>query len=270
MSEEANNMTRRGFVEKAAMATGAAALAGTSLPQAKADNGPPQSRTTPGFPYLLDENGPKGVAISSWLDKPRLALVLNDFQNFCIDPAYGFTNEYTRKRYPEVVLPNTLKLIKRFRVMKQPIVYTILATRHEKCLDLPGLCRKVLAHGLKKTDGTPYHLHIDEPGTHVPDNLSPRPEDIVIVKTSSGAFNSSDIDNVLRNNGITCLVFTGGISELCLHSTVRGAYDRGYLCTVAEDATITGSADKQYWAMRFLDSDYAWVTGTDEILKHSA
>ena len=270
MSEEANNMTRRGFVEKAAVVVGAAAVTGAGVQQTKADSEASAPTTTPGFPYLLDENGPKGVAIGSWLDKPRLGLILNDFQNFCIDSAYGFTNEYTRKRYSEVVLPNTLKLIERFREMKQPIVYTLLATRHEQYLDLPGLCRRVLARGLKKLDGTPYHLHVDEHATQPPDELKPKPEDIVIVKTSSGAFNSSDIDNVLRNNGITCLIFTGGVSELCLHSTVRGAYDRGYLCTVAEDATITGSADKQFWAMKFLDSDYAWVTRTDEILKHLA
>lgn len=41
-------------------------------------------RVTPGFPYLLDEEGPKGIAVSSWLDRARLALVLNDFQKFCI------------------------------------------------------------------------------------------------------------------------------------------------------------------------------------------
>lgn len=269
MKQEAGNMTRRGFVGTAAVAAGTAAFAG-GVSQSKGGEAPPAPRTTPGFPYLLDDKGPKGVAVSSWLDKPRLALVLNDFQNFCIDPAYGFTNEYTRKRYPEVVLPNTLKLIRRFREMGRQIVYTLLATRHEQCLDLPGLCRKVLARGLRKLDGTPYHLHIDEHGTQPPDELNPEPQDIVIVKTSSGAFNSSDIDNVLRGNGITCLVFTGGVSELCLHSTVRGAYDRGYLCTVAQDATITGSADKQHWAMKFLDSDYAWVTDTDEILKHLA
>jgi nicotinamidase-related amidase len=266
MNEPSDSISRRGFVRTTAVA--ALAGAGTSISHANVPN-PPQ-QTTPGFPYLLDDNGIKGVAISSWLDKARVGLILNDFQNFCIDPAYGFTNEYTRKRYPEIVLPNTLKLIKRFHEMNQPIIYTLLATRHKQCLDLPGLCRRVLARRLKKLDGTPYHLHIDEHSVQPPDELKPDTEDIVIVKTSSGAFNSSDIDNVLRSNGLTCLVFTGGISELCLHSTVRGAYDRGYLCTVAEDATITGDAEKQYWAMKFLDSDYAWVTKTDEILKRLA
>jgi nicotinamidase-related amidase len=201
------------------------------------------------------------------VDKSHLALVLNDFQNFCILEKYGFTNPYSRKRYAEQVLPNTQRLVERFRALGRPIVYTILATRHEAFLDLPGICRKVLARDLRMADGTSYHLRVDEEGTQPPEELAPHPEDIVVVKTSSGAFGSSDIDNVLRNSGISSLVFTGGISELCLSSTVRGAYDRGYLCTVAEDATITASADRQHWAMTFLGRDYAWVTNTEEILR---
>jgi nicotinamidase-related amidase len=225
---------------------------------------------TPGFDYLLDEDGPHGISVSSWLDRSRLALVLNDFQNFCILEKYGFTNNYNRARYADTVLPNTRKLLDRFRELGLPVVYTVLATRHERFLDLPGVCRKVLAKDLKMMDGTPYFLRVEDEDSQVPDELAPRPEDIVIVKSSSGAFNSSDIDHILRNNGIGCLVFTGGISELCLSSTVRGAYDHGYLCTVAEDATITGSAEKQHWAMEFLREAYAWVTSTEEALSHLA
>jgi nicotinamidase-related amidase len=227
---------------------------------------PGATEKTPGFDFLLDEDGAHGISVSSWLDRNRVALVLNDFQNFCILEKYGFTNEYNRARYAETVLPNTRKLLKRFRSLGLPVVYTVLATRHERFLDLPGVCRKVLARDLKMTDRSPYFLRVEDEDSRVPDEIAPRPEDIVVVKSSSGAFNSSDIDSILRNNGIGCLVFTGGISELCLSSTVRGAYDRGYLCTVAEDATITGSAEKQYWAMEFLRGNYAWVTSTEEVL----
>jgi ureidoacrylate peracid hydrolase len=119
-------------------------------------------------------------------------------------------------------------------------------------------------------DGTPYHLRADSHDSNPPAELTPHPEDIYVIKSSSGAFNSSDLDNILRNLGVSSLVFTGGISELCLSSTVRAAYDCGYLCTVAEDATITGSPERQEWAMRFLESAYAWVTRTDEILEKLA
>jgi len=274
MTESSRDMSRRGFMKRSAAVAGGAALDRAATARATEGGGTGGSssasgaRATPGFPYVIDDRGPKGIALSSWLDKERLGLVLNDFQNFCILEKYGFTNDYNQPRYANIVLPNTLRLVDRFRDLGRPIVYTILATRHEQFLDLPGACRKVLARDLKMSDGTRYHLRFDDEGSRPPDELTPKPEDIVIIKTSSGAFNSSDIDNVLRNNGISSLVFTGGISELCLSSTVRGAYDCGYLCTVAEDATITGSAEHQHWAMAFLGGSYAWVTSTGEILKH--
>ena len=259
-----SHLSRRKFLTLTA-AAGAAGLQSTA-PAATPNNYPP-APTTPGFPYRIDNKGPKGIAFESWLDKARLGLVLNDFQKFCILEEYGFTNAYSRPRYKDVVLPNTQKLLARFRELGLPVIYTVLATRHEHFQDLPGICRKVLAHDLKMMDGTPYHLRVDKEGAQIDDALAPRPEDIVIVKTSSGAFGSSDMDNILRNAGISSLVFTGGISELCLSSTVRGAYDRGYLCTIAEDATITGNADRQKWAMKFLDSAYGWVTTTSDILQ---
>ena len=92
---------------------------------------PRATEKTPGFDYLLDEDGPHGIAVSSWLDRGRLALVLNDFQNFCILEKYGFTNDYNRARYADIVLPNTLRLLGRLRELGLPVVYTLLATRHE-------------------------------------------------------------------------------------------------------------------------------------------
>ncbi len=256
------------FLKVSAAAAGAVALKPGRPVAAAGMRDSVGSRNTPGFPFLLDEKGPKGIAVTSWLDRSRLGLVLNDFQKFCILDKYGFTNDYSRSRYSQVVLPNTQRLLARFRQMRLPVIYTTLASRHPNFLDLPGIPRKVLARDLKMADGTPYHLWVGDEGAEVDDALKPQPGDIVIVNTSSGAFGSSDIDSVLRNAGISSLVFTGGISELCLTSTVRGAYDRGYLCTVAEDATITGNADRQKWSMQFLDEAYAWVTATGEVLKH--
>ena len=270
VSAQGRHLSRRKLLKAGAIAAGGTGLRTGPAARAADPKGARRAPNTPGFPYLLDERGPKGIAVGSWLDRSRLGLVLNDFQKFCILEKYGFTNAYSRSRYRDVVLPNAQRLLVRFRELGLPIIYTVLATRHQDFQDLPGICRKVLAHDLKMKDGTPYHLRVDDEGAAVDDALKPRPEDIVIVKTSSGAFGSSDIDNVLRNVGVSSLVFTGGISELCLSSTVRGAYDRGYLCTVAEDATITGGPDRQTWAMRFLDSAYAWVTTSAEILRRLA
>jgi nicotinamidase-related amidase len=62
-------------------------------------------------------------------------------------------------------------------------------------------------------------------------------------------------------------VFTGGLTDACLASSVREGFDRGYLCTVAEDACLAPSAEDHEAALRSLRKYYAWVTGTAEILE---
>jgi nicotinamidase-related amidase len=225
------------------------------------------------FPYKLDKDGPRGISVESWLDKEKLGLVLNDFQNFCTVPLYGEVwnkndNGYFFKRYREVVLPNTLKLLKRSRELGIRIIYTRLVSFQKDLSDIPGIARKALALDLKDTENKPYHLYDFEFDGQISDEVKPEEPDIIISKTSSGVFNSSDIDNILRNNGISALIFTGGITDACLSSSVRGAYDRGYLCTVAEDACISDIETDHKYAIRLLSKHYAWVTDTDTILNY--
>jgi len=61
-------------------------------------------------------------------------------------------------------------------------------------------------------------------------------------------------------------VFAGGLTDACVSSSVREAYDRGYLCTIAEDACIAPSAEDHQAALRSLAKYYGWVAGTAEIL----
>lgn len=224
------------------------------------------------FPYKIDKNGPRGISVESWLDKNRLGLVLNDFQNFCTVPLYSEVwnrsdNGYFFRRYRETVLPNTLKLLKKARDLGIKVIYTKLVSSQKDLSDIPGIARKALALDLKDSKGKQYHLYDFEFDGQISDEVKPEENDIIISKTSSGVFNSSDIDNILRNNGISSLIFTGGITDACLSSSVRGAYDRGYLCTVVEDACISDIESDHKCAVRLLDKHYAWVTDTGTVLK---
>ncbi len=74
------------------------------------------------------------------------------------------------------------------------------------------------------------------------------------------------MDLVLRSNNISRLVFTGGLTDACVSSSLRQAWDRGYLCSVAEDACIASNKDDHDAEIRILGKYYAWISSTEEII----
>ena len=80
--------------------------------------------------------------------------------------------------------------------------------------------------------------------------IAPVGDEIVIPKTSSSVFMSTNVDYVLRNLGVRSLILAGVLTDQCVDSAVRDACDLGYLVTVPTDACATHSQERHDWSLR--------------------
>lgn len=93
------------------------------------------------------------------------------------------------------------------------------------------------------------HVAEQPPGSDLVEGLA-RPDDIVVVKRTIGAFHGTDLDEQLRCRGVTILVLGGLVTTMGVESTARAASDLGYELEFVEDAMSGLAADEHEMAVR--------------------
>lgn len=188
------------------------------------------------------------------------AVLFVDMQKmFCIpgqDPGHPEMNadHYYFRRLKDLVIPNQVRILNAARKNGVQVMHTIIEALTEDCRDA-SLDHKL--SDLLVPKGHPLAPPIDE--------LKPIRNEIVLPKTSSGVFNSTNIDYVLRNLGIRYLIVAGVVTDQCVDMAVRDAADRSYLVSMPEDASATYTQARHDAAIKAYGG-YCWVTDTDTVV----
>ncbi|CAE7020653.1 rutB, partial [Symbiodinium sp. CCMP2456] len=77
------------------------------------------------------------------------------------------------------------------------------------------------------------------PGNEIVDVVKPVDGEVVLCKPGKGAFFMTGLNQLLRERGISHLIFCGVTTEVCVQVTMREANDRGYECVLVEDSTAS-------------------------------
>lgn len=108
-----------------------------------------------------------------------------------------------------------------------------------------------------------------EAGHDIIPELYPKDGEPVVDKPGKGAFYATDLQSILQHRGIRNLIVCGVTTEVCVHTTVREANDRGYKCLVPADCCGSYFPEFHQVALRMISAQggiFGWVTDSSRVL----
>src|SRR5450631_303954 len=178
------------------------------------------------------------------MDPKSTAIVLIEYQNDFTSPGGVFHDAVKGVMQSNGMLENTVAVVAKSRAAGATIMHVPIS----------------FADGYRELGPEPYGILkgvVDSKafrkgswGASIVDVLKPEADDIVIEgKRGLDAFPSTNLDFILRSRGIHTVVLGGFLTNCCVESTMRSAYERGFDVITLTDCTATLSAEAQQMAL---------------------
>ncbi len=202
------------------------------------------------------------------IDAGETALIVVDMQNATGNRAMGLGKllagkgesdraAYRFDRIEQLLVPNIQRLQAAFRRAGADIIYITYGANSPDASDAPPHMAPII-RATNNILGQPEH--------DIVDGLQPLPGELVLNKTTQGAFRSTGLDSTLRAKGIRTVVTVGVSTNNCVAMTSMEACDHQYQVVVVSDGTGTDSEDMQQATLTMLRRLWARVLTTDEVL----
>lgn len=204
------------------------------------------------------------------LDLSKSALLIIDMQRDFVEPG-GFGealgNDVTQ-------LHSSIKPLKALLATARQAGLFVMHTREGHKPDLSDLhdAKKIRGRGsLTIGDEGPMGriLVIGEEGHDIIPELYPIDGEPVIDKPGKGAFYNTELSDIIAERGITQLIVCGVTTEVCVHTTVREANDRGIDCLVLSDCTASYFPEFHQMALRMIVAQggiFGWVSDSASVM----
>lgn len=196
------------------------------------------------------------------LIKPVLLVV--DMQNgFCGLRGSFHKFGFNIKPYRSII-PTLKNTIDYFRTKETPVYYA-KAIREETGLDLLDRVHKILPESRReKLDD--MHLCIkDSWDADVIDEIYPKPRDYIVEKRRDSVFQDTEFELWLRSFGADTIIFTGIDTCICVESSVRDAFNKGYDVIMLSDCVASREENLHKASLAQIKESYGWVMTSEEL-----